>query len=107
MKKFITIVSIICLMLFTGCTDGSTTMDNGHDTNGMQGEPGVTENKGSDMLNDAGKAVNDVADGAANAVRDGADGAMDAVKDGADGAMDAVKDGADGVKRAVEDMTGR
>lgn len=85
MKKFIIISSILCLMLFTGCTDGSTTMDNGHDTDGMQGEPGVTENTGSEVVNDAEKAINDAVDGARNA----------------------VKDGADGVKKAAEDMTGR
>ncbi len=85
MNKIIIVTSILCLMLFAGCTDGSTTMDNGHDTNGMQGEPGVTENKGSDMVNDTENAINDAVDGAKNA----------------------VKDGADGVKRAVDDMTGK
>ena len=85
MKKFIIVASILCLMLFTGCTDGSTTMDNGHDTNGMQGEPGTAQNEGPNMVNDAEKTINDAVDGARNA----------------------VKDGANGVKNAVDDMTGR
>lgn len=78
-KKMLLFMATLCLVLFTACSNGSTTMDNGKDTNGMQGEPGMTENGGEKIMDDAGDAVNDVVDGAGKAVRDATNGVENAV----------------------------
>lgn len=125
------ILALACCMMLASCgTDGSTTMDNGKDTDGVQGEtPTATsgihnatsgengegaqeaaENVtggAENAADDAKRATEDVAEGAGKAVKDAADGVGNAAKDVVDGAGNAVKDAADGVTGAVDEATGK
>ena len=99
MKKIISLIlaTILSCMLFTACGNGETTMDNGRDTNGMDGEPYVENNGGS-----SSNMGNDIK----NATDDAVNGVEDATKGVVDGVGDAVKNVTDGVGNAVNNMTG-
>lgn len=124
------ILSGICCAMLAGCgSDGTTTMDEGRDTDGRAGErPAATsdihgagsgengegaQEAAENIRDGAGKtaenaksAAEQVTDGAGNAVKDAADGVGNAAKDVVDGAQNAVKDAADGVTGAVDDAMG-
>lgn len=121
MKKILTgcLCAILCCMVLAACSDGSTTMDNGRDTDGRAGEktnstdtinnPTSGENgegaqgAAENVTGGAKKAVDNTKDAANNVV----DGAGQAVKDVTDGVGNAVKDATNGVTDAVDNMTGK
>ncbi len=98
MKKVIlgTLVSILCVFL-SAC--GSTTMDNGNDTNGIGGDEGDKggrsriENSIDDTMDDARKAGDDLINGA-----------KDATDDMMEGERKAIDDASDGIRNATEEM---
>lgn len=87
----------LCMLLvtvcFAACSNGETTMDQGRDTDGRQGEPsGVNEYRepsatdsgsqepGKTMMDDAKNATEDVVDGAGNVAEDVVNGVKDTTK---------------------------
>ena len=105
MKKLITSIFVLtcCVMLASCGTNGSTTMDNGNDTNGIQGETSGSVNKEE---HNGGDAAKDAADGAGNAVKDAADGVGNAAKDVVDGTENAVDDAVNGAENAADNVAG-
>ncbi len=117
-KLLIGLCLSLCCLSLVACSDGSTTMDGGKDTDGRAGER--TQN--TDMVNNptsgengegaqgvaenitggAGKAVQNTTD----AARDVVDGAGQAVRDVGNGVGDAVKNVTDGISGAVDNATG-
>lgn len=116
-KKLLALLSAICICtLCVGCSDGSTTMDGGKDTDGKAGEtpqatstmkPGTSWENGEGAQESAeniqGESNSTMNDGD-NAAEDIIDGAGNAAKDIVDGAGNAAKSAADGVNRAVDNM---
>ena len=103
MKKriWMIVTAMVCSLMLAACTE--TTMDNGNDTNGMQGEPATTQNnQGDRMENGMDSAVN----GVGNAVKDAADGVGNAAKDVIDGTTNAIDSATDGMSGAVNNATG-
>ncbi len=106
MKKLITgICAILCCLFLIACSDGTTTMDGGRDTDGRAGETSNSVQQPTSGENGEGAqgAAENITGGAKNAV----DNTRNAARDVVDGAGQAVKDAADGVTRAVDDMTGK
>ena len=119
MKKLsIGICTLLCCLSLVACSDGSTTMDGGRDTDGRAGETNnVTDTINNPTSGENGEgaqgAAENITGGAKNAVDDTkdaarsvVDGAGQAVKDVTDGVGNAVKNATDGVTNAVDDMTG-
>ncbi len=101
-KKLVAYLMAICVCLLSvGCTMGTTTMDEGKDTDGKAGEPPKStstptpetthESEKSEAMGQDGKnAAEDIADGVGNAAKDIVDGAGGAAKSVVDGAKNAV-----------------
>ncbi len=89
-KKLSRIVGIgILVLALVGC--GETTMDGGRDTDGRAGETGdAGQSEAGRMVDDAENAVKDAADGIGNAGRAMMDGAENAANDVTGGVSDGM-----------------
>ncbi len=84
LKKSLIILSIFCLIIFTSNFVFAANIVNGT----------------KDMLNDAGRGIENMVNGATNAAKDAKNGVTDMMEDIGDG----VERGADDVKRGTENM---
>lgn len=108
MKKLcIGILTVLCSLSLAACS--STTMDNGHDTNGRAGESGTeTAMPTNDPVRNAtggenGEGAQDAAENVTSGVEEGAENAKNATEDVAEGAGQAAGDVVEGAGKAVQD----
>lgn len=84
MKKVLSffMITTLCCIMLTACEFGSTTMDQGMDTDGKAGETNQTLQSETDkVIDDTKKAVKDVGKDMGNAAEDVVDGTERAIKD--------------------------
>ncbi len=105
-RRWLIIAGILGCILLSACgTDGSTTMDQGKDTDGMAGEQNemnapITQGTSGENGEGSQQAAENVTGGAENAINN----VENAAEDVAEGAGNAVKDVTEGAGRAVNDV---